>query len=183
MARAIRRFSIVRRLVRSFCVLPLLPQNFIMKGFRSILRLALKKNVPGVITGLASYWLHTWRPKLHILSVSGCEDRTTNCCECDNRMLQDAVREKRPNVWNFIDGVREMEDTTQQDLHVLRKKKKAVRRRSVSAVANDETIRVLTQELKDKHISVASFLKDASYTIVKALNRGLNGKKKIRRNI
>lgn len=83
-------------------VLPLLPPEKIMLGFAEIGKLAVKKRVALKMKRLLQYWVRTWRPKLHVLSVSGCEDRTSNACESDNKTLQDAVRQKRPNIWDFM---------------------------------------------------------------------------------
>ena len=56
------------------------------------------------------------------------------------------------------------------------------RARKVSAVINDSKIKALNEELLAGTMSVRTFLKKASFTIMKALNVGLNGKKR-RRNV
>ena len=101
MTRIIKRSTVVRRLVRWLCVLPLLPQHLIKKGFLVTGRDTIKRGVARKMIALLKYWVRTWLPKVHVLSVSGCSDRTSNGCECDNRMLQDAVYQKRPSVWDF----------------------------------------------------------------------------------
>jgi len=75
-----------------------------------------------------------------------------------------------------------MEDTTEQDIAVLNAAKRASRARATTAVSNDSTIASLTTDLLGGHISVGRFLKTASYTIVNALNRGLEGKRKKKKN-
>ena len=77
-----------------------------------------------------------------------------------------------------IDGLLDMEDSTTQDLYTLNSARNASRLRAVSAVANDETVKALTEDLQEGNISVRAFLRRASYTIVKSLNRGLNGRKR-----
>ncbi|KAJ1518904.1 hypothetical protein ONE63_011490 [Megalurothrips usitatus] len=177
MVRLIRKNARVRTLCRMMCVLPLLPHDRIKEGFLVICDQIVKKRVSHKMHRAVTYWIRTWLPKVHVLSVCGCTDRTTNACESDNRMFQDSVRHPRPNVWDFMDGILDMEDCTQQDLYVIRRRK-ASRARAVTAEANDETVRALTALLKEDAISVRSFLKEASYTIVKSMNRGLNGRKK-----
>lgn len=102
MSRLIRKSVVVRRLVRWLCVLPLLPQKRIKKGFTVIVQEARKRRVERKMADLLWYWIRTWRPKLHLLSVCGCSDRTTNASEADNKMLQEAVHQKYPNVWDFM---------------------------------------------------------------------------------
>ncbi|XP_034246644.1 uncharacterized protein LOC117648296 [Thrips palmi] len=178
MTKKIKDSPHVRRVVRSFCALPLLPQSYIIRGYNSLLKTATKKRVAATILPLANYWQTQWLNKVHLLSVSGCEDRTTNGSECDNRMFQDAVRQARPNCWDFMDGVLEMEDCTHQDIAVMEALRRPSRIRSTAAVSNDSKIQALTRQLEEGLISVRGFLKTASYTIVGAFNRGLNGKKK-----
>ncbi|KAK3916107.1 Aliphatic amidase expression-regulating protein [Frankliniella fusca] len=72
----------------------------------------------------------------------------------------------------------ELEDRTEQNRAVLNQLTKAKRPRSVSAVSNDVRIAALTEDLEEGHISVKRFLESASYTIIRAVNRGLNGRKK-----
>ncbi|XP_052130928.1 uncharacterized protein LOC127751419 [Frankliniella occidentalis] len=182
MYKVMKKSPHVRSLVRWLSCLLLLPMDYIRKGFRIITRRAIKKRVSHHLVGLQGYWMRTWHPKLHLLSVSGCADRTSNASESDNRALQDSVPVKRPNVWDFIDGVIEMEDSTYLTIKVLDRPGNVTRSRPLSAVSNDRTIKALTEELQGGFISVRRFLKVASYTTLKSLNRGLNGKKR-RRNI
>ncbi|KAK3909688.1 hypothetical protein KUF71_017303 [Frankliniella fusca] len=182
MYKVIKKNYHVRTLVRWLTCLPLLPVASIKKGLREIARRAVKKGVAEHMVKLLQYWVRFWLPKLHVLSVSGCADRTTNASESDNRMLQDAVPVKRPNVWDFIGGVIEMEDATYCNLKVLRNPVNRLRRRPLSALANDRTIQALTEDLDAGNISVRKFIKVASYTTLRSLNRGLNGKKR-KRNI
>lgn len=102
MSSIIKRSDAVRGLVRRMGVLPLLPTEKILKGFLSIAKECRKKGVMRYMLGLLKYWLRTWRPKIPVLSVSGCSDRTSNGSEVDNRMLQEAMRQKSPNVWDFM---------------------------------------------------------------------------------
>ncbi|KAK3907416.1 RuBisCO large subunit-binding protein subunit alpha, chloroplastic [Frankliniella fusca] len=77
-----------------------------------------------------------------------------------------------------VNAVIDMEDSTFQDIYILKKGRQANRIRSVSAVANDRTVTALTTDLAEGHISVREFLKTASFTILSALSRGLDGKRK-----
>ncbi|KAK3931273.1 Dihydroorotase-like protein [Frankliniella fusca] len=165
MYKVIKKNYHVRSLVRWLTCLPSLPVASIKKGLREIARRAVKKGVAEHMVKLLQYWV-----------------RTTNASESDNRMLQDAVSVKRPNVWDFIGGVIEMEDATYCNLKVLRNPVNRLRRRPLSALANDRTIQALTEDLDAGNISVRKFIKVASYTTLRSLNRGLNGKKR-KRNI
>lgn len=102
MTRIIRKSPVVRSLIRKLCVLPLLPQSRIREGYVSIGKEIRRSKRSHVMLGLMQYWVRTWRPKMHVLSVSGCTDRTNNASEIDNKLLQDSMRQKRPNVWDFI---------------------------------------------------------------------------------
>ncbi|KAK3916108.1 Sulfite reductase [NADPH] hemoprotein beta-component [Frankliniella fusca] len=103
MTKAMKWNRHVRTCVRMLCALPLLPQRYILEGFCAVGDRAIAKRISPQMVELLRYWVGFWRSKLHLLSVSGCSDRTSNVCESDNRNLQDAVRVKRPNVWNFMD--------------------------------------------------------------------------------
>ena len=75
-----------------------------------------------------------------------------------------------------------MEDMAWHDIAVLGALETPSRARKVSAVSNDVHIQALNEELRDGTITIRKFLLKASHTIVKALNVGLNGKKR-RRNV
>lgn len=81
----------------------------------------------------------------------------------------------------FPDGILDMEDTSQQDLAVFKAGRRTSRQRATTAAANDCTIKSLTADLLEGNISVKHFLKGASYTVVRALDRGLKGQKKKKR--
>ena len=74
-----------------------------------------------------------------------------------------------------------MEDISEQDICTMDMARRASRMRKLTAVVNDERIQNLTEDLLGGGLSVQSFLKQASYTVVKALNRGLEKKHKRRR--
>lgn len=75
-----------------------------------------------------------------------------------------------------------MEDNTEQDMATLNAGKNASRARATSAVSNDSRIKALTQELLDKTVSIRAFLKGTSYSVVQAMNWGLEGRRRKTRN-
>jgi len=116
MTKLIKRSYIIRSLVRWMSALPLLPRRIIWKGFKAIGKEARKKRVMAKMLKLFQYWCRTWRPKISVLSVCGSADRTNNASESDNRMLQDAVTERRPNVWDFVGKLPKTVDFSQKSL-------------------------------------------------------------------
>lgn len=82
--------------------LALLPAHHIIDGFDLITDLSVAWNKEEDMVPLLAYWQRTWLHRLDYMSVSGCEDRTTNICESDNRMIQDDVKAKHPSVFFFL---------------------------------------------------------------------------------
>ncbi|XP_034254909.1 uncharacterized protein LOC117653380 [Thrips palmi] len=178
MAKVMKKSKPVRTLVRWMGALPLLPRRRIWEGFKVIGKEARKKNVMSSMLKLFQYWCRTWKPKIPVLSVCGSEDRTNNAQESENKMFQDAVAQRRPNVWDFTDGVLDIEDRTEQDIKTLDHcRSNASRIRATAAVCNDEVIKGLTADLKEGSTSVRNFLKQVSYCISRAVQRGLDGRK------
>ncbi|KAK3916209.1 4-hydroxy-3-methylbut-2-en-1-yl diphosphate synthase (flavodoxin) [Frankliniella fusca] len=182
MTKLIKKHKVIQRLVRWLCALPLLPRKLIWKGFKVIGKEARNHGVMAKMIKLFTYWCKQWKPKISVLSVCNSTDRTSNCCESENRMFQDAVSQRRPNVWDFLDGVLEIEDRTQQDIVTLNwSRSNPSRIRATTAVSNDDVVKGLTTDLLERTISVKLFLRQVSYSISRAMQRGIDGRKNRRR--
>lgn len=96
----------LRKLVAMLACLALLPTDHILEGLDVIISVTERWDKVEDMVPLIEYWQRTWPRKLDYLSVSGCQDRTTNISESDNRMLQDDVKAKHPNVWLFLGELR-----------------------------------------------------------------------------
>jgi len=83
-----------------------------------------------------------------------------------------------------LDGVLDIEDRTHQDIKTLNySRRNPSRMRATNAVSNDDVIKGLTTDLLEGTVSMKNFLKQVSYSISRAMQRGLDGhknKKKIK---
>lgn len=94
-------------LVKLCCALPLLPANYIRRGFQLIMRETLQRGmrVYRRMRDFFAYVLRNWvnNPvKRRWMCVFGSFHRTNNTCECHNRMLLNYIGTVHPNIYNFI---------------------------------------------------------------------------------
>lgn len=92
-------------IVRSLCALPLLSHDRIVAGVAQVGMYACRHGLWDVLMPFFAYIKRTWLTpsRLPILSVSTCEDRTSNCCESYNHTMQTALGQlAHPNIYYLI---------------------------------------------------------------------------------
>lgn len=94
----------LRKLIRSFCAIPLLPQNLIQRGVESLMRTAQRRGFLPLLNEFFTYFIDTWiaGPFFESLSVYNQPHRTNNVAESANKMLRKKTGVHRPGLWHFI---------------------------------------------------------------------------------
>ncbi|XP_034233004.1 uncharacterized protein LOC117640562 [Thrips palmi] len=170
LAQLLKRNRRADSIVKSCNALPLLPSHRIRKGLATIERRARRNGLHGQLAPFFQYMRTTWIPRRNIMSVCYSEDRTNNISESLNHALSLAVKQRRPNIWLFIDALVRLEERLAQDLYNLRRGKRVNRLRKTSAVMNDDVIRQMTGSLNTGDISLTTFLKQAAYRVENVWN-------------
>ncbi|XP_034253871.1 uncharacterized protein LOC117652827 [Thrips palmi] len=154
-------------LVGCLCALPLLPEDLICKGYVYVVKRAAKKGHFDKLGPLLKYVLTSWMqgPNSDVLSVYRCDNRTSNVCESDNASLAALLKIKHPAVWALLGAFLESEDATHQDILTLDRGLNPSGLRRSSALANDECLKGLWDDLDRGTISVGKFLRQASKTV------------------
>lgn len=166
LANLINGSNIFRSITRSCLAIPLLPQEMLQHGLETVMARANRVLFYDALRPLFKYLWNEWISKRnHVLSVSGCDDRTTNVSESFNHTLQVCGVEKHPNPFQFIDGLVRIEDKLQQNMYCMRRGISTGRSRKLTAVNNDKSIVRLKRLWNQGHISTCTFLRRASYIL------------------
>ncbi|KAK3921644.1 Anthranilate--CoA ligase, partial [Frankliniella fusca] len=112
------------RLIKLCCALPLLPLNHIQRGFFLILRQARQAGhrVYNVMRPFFSYVWRNWvgnRLWCEWMCVFGSFHRTNNTCESHNRVLNNYVGVRHPNIYHFIVALLALEASAYADAVAL----------------------------------------------------------------
>lgn len=94
-------------LMRCFCALALLPNRFIRRGYRILVRETRRHGlrVYRNMRQFMSYVLRRWvahRERREWMCVFGSHHRSNNTCESHNKMLSNFIGVLHPNVYNFL---------------------------------------------------------------------------------
>ncbi|KAK3925520.1 Pol polyprotein [Frankliniella fusca] len=177
-----REIEQVRRIVRLTMALPLLPVRHIRRGFRLILETARDEGqyIFNILIDFLNYVNNNWilsDARLRRMCVFGSEHRTNNACETNNRDLR-KVLGNHPNIFLFMEGLVRIERNTRILIIQLSRGQKVTRPRKRKAIANDETIERLSNELLRPHgaldAAVMNFLRRASHLMDGMIDEALH---------
>ncbi|KAK3915241.1 Elongation factor G [Frankliniella fusca] len=127
-----------RRVVRLCLAIPLAPPNRLIEALNAVVVEARRLNLHNQMSDLFNYLRATLIEGVgeHILSVFGVRHRTNNVAEAHHRNLNARVV-RRPDIWRFIDLVREMEDIAWRDIGRLESGLAPSGARRVSSLLSD----------------------------------------------
>ncbi|KAJ1518780.1 hypothetical protein ONE63_011611 [Megalurothrips usitatus] len=166
----------VDSLVRSMCALALLPSKKLVKGIEALADRCLAQGHWWLLKPMFEYIRDTWciPSRRKMFSVYKCPHRTSNACESCNSTLRSAVRQKHPNVWSFLFALLDLEDIVYLDICTLNAGLNPSRKRKASALANDDVIAGLTEDLEEGHVTIDEFLRRASRRIQNVYDQIMN---------
>ncbi|KAK3918472.1 Protein CbxX, chromosomal [Frankliniella fusca] len=173
LSRHIAASRICDSLVRSCLAIPLVPTNQLRDVLSEVMSRAVEENLETTLRPFFKYIYEEYIIKReHVLSVCGSENRTNNVSESWNNTLQQAMLVRRPNVFKFLSGLRNLEEQARQDYYdITEEGQDTTRGRKVSAISNDRRIMNWTLLLRRGQISMADFLRNASRTLERPYRR------------
>ncbi|KAK3908305.1 putative dual-specificity RNA methyltransferase 3 [Frankliniella fusca] len=159
----VRHNNVADSIVRSLCAVPLLRRENIVDGVLSVVERA-QQNGLNQLAPLFDYYNRTWLipSRLRVLSVHGCQFRTSNACESYNASLYRQAKRDKPNIFQLLDACVRLEYICKNDHTILNSGNNASVKRRHSALANDQIIQGLTEDLEEGEIDVGTFLRRAS---------------------
>lgn len=94
----------LKTLIRSFCAIPLLPQNLIERGVRILMAQAHQRGFLPLLNDFLHYYIDTFMtmPFFGSLSVFEQPHRTNNVAESCNKLLRKKTGAHRPRLWHFV---------------------------------------------------------------------------------
>lgn len=92
--------------VKQVCALALLPNDFVVQGFKSIEETFKIKSKRW--TAFKKYWMKQWSSAN--ISVYGLVDRTNNFSESNNKSLNLLLQSRHPNIWILIKHLKSLEN-------------------------------------------------------------------------
>lgn len=92
--------------VKQVCALALLPNDFVLQGFKSIEDTFQFKSKRW--TAFKKYWMKQWSTAN--ISVYCLEHRTNNFSESNNKSLNLLLQSRHPNIWVLINELRSLEN-------------------------------------------------------------------------
>ncbi len=107
------------------------------------------------------------------------KDRTNNACESQNRMLRNKLGAHRPNIWQFIEALKILENNCSLDIEALSVEGVAVSRaRRCTSVAMDAQLQRLSRNLRrnmfrNRDFAITSFLNRACHLNHRVVNNFL----------
>lgn len=164
----IRNNAVVADIVRYCCVIPLAPQNLMREAHRLIAAMARTTIFYGDLREFFDYIYCTWLTgaRYDYVNVCRAESRTNNVSESFNRILQDAMRSRHPNMWDFLNAVKNIEDKAVTDIQTLLNGDSPSRARRASSLANDANIEAWTTDLENNMITLWDFIVNVSEKVI-----------------
>ncbi|XP_052130886.1 uncharacterized protein LOC127751409 [Frankliniella occidentalis] len=153
-----------RRVVRLCLGIPLAPPGRLFDALNAVVIEARRLNLQEEFNDLFNYLRVTWLEGIgeRTLCVFGVRHRTNNVAEAHHRNLNSRVV-RRPNVWRFIEMLREMEDIAWRDLGRLEIGLAPSRARRVSSLLSDARIRSCSRQIMNREMDMLHFLSTVSW--------------------
>lgn len=140
--------------IREVCALALLPNDFILKGFESILE---KTPESSKWVRFGKYWRRTWLNAN--ISVYGLKNRTDNFSEAFNRSFNLLNGKPHQNIWIVLKNLKQMEMDKTDQLLKHRQGKMFRKRPDKIAEKLNEKIRLATSRFEETE-NVVRFLEN-----------------------
>ncbi|KAK3932642.1 putative WRKY transcription factor protein 1 [Frankliniella fusca] len=166
-----------RRIVRLCLAIPLSPPGRLFEALNAVVMEARRLNLQEQFTDLFNYLRATWIEGIgeRTLCVFGVRHRTNNVAEAHHRNINSRVV-RRPNVWRFIEMVREIEDVAWRDLGRLETGLAPSRARRVSSLLSDARIRSCSRQVHNREMDILHFLASVSWHLDNTMLEMLRGR-------
>ncbi|XP_026290929.1 uncharacterized protein LOC113215512 [Frankliniella occidentalis] len=171
------------RLVKLCCALALLPMRLIQRGFILILRQARQAG-GRVYNRMRPFFAYVWRNwvghpvRREWMCVFGSYHRTNNTCESHNRVLNNYVGIRHPNIYHFLVALVALEGSAFADSEALRIGNPPNRGRTARAISLDRRLRNLARGFANPpdniNDTILRYLEAALHSFDRAYDRAVD---------